>query len=494
LYSAALKLIQSYDWKHGGWGGAPKFPQPMNLLYLLRRAAQGDKQALQISRHALDAMAQGGMYDLVGGGFARYSVDTEWLVPHFEKMLYDNAQLARAALHAYLLTDEPYYRRITEETLDFVLREMSHPDGGFFSSIDADSEGEEGRFYIWEYDELESILTSEEFDLLQGTHEITPEGNFEGKHVPRRKTNGPTDPETDPQVRKIYERLLSARGQRIRPATDDKVITAWNAWMNIAFAEAGRYLNHPGYLEAAQRNLAFLLDALIIDGRLLRSWRAGSAQHNAYLEDYASLILALLALYQADHDTCWFKEAQQLTDQMIELFSDDSRRFYDTAHDQPDLLLRPQETQDNATPSGASLAAQALLQMAAFTGEGSYRDQAEELLAPMQELLAAYPTAFGNWLSALDFALGDVKEIALLGELDSESAEKMLETVRSAFRPNVILAAGSHPPEGDGPPLLNDRPLIDGQPTAYVCQNFTCGQPTTDPEVLLRQIESNSSR
>jgi uncharacterized protein YyaL (SSP411 family) len=484
LEAATLKLVQSYDWKHGGWGAAPKFPQPMSLLYLLRQASHGNPQALQVSRHALDAMAQGGMYDLVGGGFARYSVDDEWLVPHFEKMLYDNALLARAYLYAYVLTGEQHYRQITEQTLDFVLDELTHPEGGFFSSIDADSEGEEGKFYVWEYTELARILSPNEFDTLKESHVISEKGNFEGKIVLRCKAAGTEDPETAA----IRGKLFAARSDRVRPATDDKVLVSWNAWMSIAFAKAGRYLGNSSYLEAAQRNLDFLLHNLVVDDRLLRSWRDRRAQHAAYLEDYAALVLALLALYQSDHDVRWFRQARKLIDQMIELFSNKRGQFYDTAHDQPNLLLRPQETQDNATPSGGSLAVQALLQMAAYTGEGRYHDLAVQAFAPVQELLAAYPTGFGNWLAALDFALGDVKEIALLGDLESPAGITLLASIWSRLRPNVILAASSHPPADDAPPLLHDRPLIDGQPTAYVCQHFTCQQPTNKPDILREQL------
>lgn len=488
LESSTSKLLQSYDWKDGGWGGAPKFPQPMSILYLLRQASRGNRQALQASEHALMAMAQGGMYDLVSGGFARYSVDAHWLVPHFEKMLYDNAQLSRAYLHAYLLTGVEYFRKITEQTLDFVLRELAHPDGGFFSSIDADSEGEEGKFYIWDYLELKQLLSMEEFDLLENTCTISESGNFEGKNVLRRKNAGLASPDIEKRLDLIFQKLLITRSKRVRPATDDKVLVSWNAWMSITFAEAGRYLKNPLYLQAAQNNLGFLLENLVEDDHLLRSWREGQAQHAGYLEDYASLVLALLALYQSDHNSRWYQHARHLTDQMIDLFSDEDGQFFDTASDQSGLLLRPQETQDNATPSGGSLAAQALLFIAAYSGEGNYHDMAVNMLSPLQKMLAAYPQAFGSWLSGLDFALGDVKEVALLGDLSSPPGEELLNTVWSRFRPNTILAASGFPPENNAPQLLQDRPLIDQQPTAYVCQNFACQQPTTSPKVLKEQL------
>jgi uncharacterized protein YyaL (SSP411 family) len=488
LDAATRKLIQSYDWKDGGWGSAPKFPQPMSILYLLRQASQGSQKALQVSEHALDAMAQGGMYDLAGGGFARYSVDAQWLVPHFEKMLYDNAQLSRAYLHAYLLTGNQYYRQITEETLDFVARELTHAEGGFYSSIDADSEGEEGKFYIWDYAELTQLLSVEEFTLLQEFCTISEDGNFESQIVLRRRNRGLASPEIEAKLETIFKKLLSIRTTRVRPATDDKVLVSWNAWMSITFAEAGRYLSNQSYVQIAQKNLEFLTENLIKDRRLLRSWREGKAQHAAYLEDYAGLALALLALYQSDHDNRWFHHTRKLTDQMIELFYDKNGQFYDTALDQPGLLLRPRDTQDNATPSGSSLAVQLLLQISAYTGEGNYHDLAVKTAAPLQETIATYPLAFSSWLSGLDFALGDVKEIALLGDLSTAPGAALLRTIWSQFRPNIVLAASKAPPNEHAPQLLKDRPLIDQQPTAYVCQNFACQQPTTSPEVLREQL------
>ena len=278
------------------------------------------------------------------------------------------------------------------------------------------------------------------------------------------------------------------RDGRIRPATDDKVLTAWNAWMAIPFAEAARYLGRPDYLQAAQRNLAFIQQELYTEGRLLRSWRSGHARHNAYLEDYASLILALLALYQSDHQTRWYTWAAELTEEMITHFYDEGNGFYDTRHDHPDLIIRPQESQDNATPSGASLAVQALMQMAAYTGEDRYYQLASSTLAPMQGMLAAYPTAFGSWLSALDFGLTAIKEVALLGDLESGGAQNLLAALWEDYRPDLMLAASPYPPDTSAPPLLAERPLLDGQPTAYVCRNFTCQQPTSDPAVLREQL------
>jgi uncharacterized protein YyaL (SSP411 family) len=493
LDQAVFKLAQSYDWKNGGWGSAPKFPQAMTILFLLRRASMGDRMALDLATHALDAMAKGGMYDLIGGGFARYSVDNDWLVPHFEKMLYDNALLARAYLHAHLLTGNPTYRQVCEETLDFILREMTHAKGGFFSSIDADSEGEEGLFYTWTYEELQDLLDKDELKALSQVYSISEEGNFEGRIIFQNKLEPAERKGFEPQLKTAHQKLFQARSTRVRPATDDKVLTAWNAWMNITFSEAARYLKRSDYLQAAQRNLRFLLDAMLKDGNLLRSWRDGKALHDAYLEDYASLVLALFSLYQSDHQTEWYQNAQMLTEQILQRFYEPESGLFDTSGDHEELLLRPQESQDNATPSGSSLAVQAFLLLAAYSGEGQYYDLAASLLGPMEQILTTYPTAFGNWLNALDFALAEIKEVAVLGDLQDPAAQKLLETVWQSLRPNCILAAASVPVPDHAPALLQDRPLIDGHPTVYVCHHFTCQQPTTDADELASQINETQT-
>jgi uncharacterized protein YyaL (SSP411 family) len=390
LDQAAETLLQNYDWQHGGWGAAPKFPQPMAIEFLLRRAVRGDSIALDIAKHALHSMARGGMYDLIGGGFSRYSTDNDWLVPHFEKMLYDNAQLARAYLHAYLISGDPEFRRVCEETLDFVVREMTHPAGGFFSSLDADSEGEEGKYYIWTEAEIRSELSDQfEADFILAAYGFTDGGNFEGKTIPRRvlddnqlsaefKLNVEEIPSL---LSRINRQLLQVRNRRIRPGTDDKVLVAWNGWVNVVFSEVGRYLGVDEYGEMATRNLNFLVTEMLDNSRLYRSWRSGSPSHLAYLEDYASMILALLGHYNSDPDPKWFKFALELMDSMIRHFySSEENLFYDTPDDHENLLIRPRDLQDNATPSGNALSAYALLQMSAYQGDGKLRDMAESML------------------------------------------------------------------------------------------------------------------
>jgi uncharacterized protein YyaL (SSP411 family) len=376
LEAATKALLDAYDWGNGGWGAAPKFPQPMTIDFLLRRALSNSaqrEQALKAVVHVLNGMARGGMYDVVGGGFARYSVDNFWRVPHFEKMLYDNAQLALVYLHGYLLTKDVRFRQICEETLDFILRELTHEQGGFYSSLDADSEGEEGKFYVWRLDELENAL-GEDFDFFKAAYGITPQGNWEGKIVLQRALDDASlaarsnmDLETArAKLAEAHRKLLQVRNTRVRPATDDKILVMWNALALAAFAEAARYLGRKDYLDAAIRNADFLLGHLYVDDRLLRSWRDGKAKHNAYLEDYAALILALLSLYQSDLDAKWYSTALKLADEMVQHFSDPKGGFFDTRDDHESLLVRPKDIQDNATPSGSALAVTALLELSAY--------------------------------------------------------------------------------------------------------------------------------
>jgi uncharacterized protein YyaL (SSP411 family) len=489
---AAMGLAQSYDWKNGGWGQAPKFPQPMTIDFLLNRATRGDKFALEIATHALDAMARGGMYDVVGGGFARYSVDDRWRVPHFEKMLYDNAQLARVYLHAYLLTKNAFYRRIVEETLDFIARELTHPDGGFYSSLDADSEGEEGKFYIWTREEIQDVLR-EEADFFIAAYHVTEGGNFEGHTVLQRALSDeplaeqfaiPVESVT-PRLQAAHTRLLTRRAERVRPGTDDKVLTAWNGLMLIAFAEAGRYLHRADYTSQALRNADFLLTQLHPADRLLRAWRVGTPKHNAYLEDYAALLLGLLALYQTDPNPRWFSEAARLAGDMLAHFTDPNGGFFDTRDDHETLVVRPKDVQDNATPSGNALTITALLQLAAFSGNGAWREVAERALSGIQPALTRYPTAFAQWLFALDFALGPVQEIALVGPAPARDA--LVQTVWARYNPRQVVAISDGAPSGS-PSLLLDRPLLQGLPTVYVCEHFVCQQPVNTPEALIKLL------
>jgi len=495
LSAVAKALGEAYDWGYGGWGAAPKFPQPMTVEFLLRRYAAGDEEALKPAIHVLKAMSRGGMYDVVGGGFSRYSVDNFWRVPHFEKMLYDNAQLARAYLHAWQITKEPFFKQIVVETLDFVAREMTHSAGGFYSSLDADSEGEEGKFYVWTLEEVRKVLKADS-EFFEAAYGITPRGNWEGKTVLQRALDDATvaarfklDPKMVPaKLTDSHSRLLAARSDRVRPGTDDKILTAWNGLMLATVAEAARALDEPElqnkYLTLATRNAEFLLETLRPNGELKRSWRQGKITNEVFLEDFAALILGLMELYQTDFQDKWFASAQALTEEMLELFSDSNGGFFDTSLENIELLLRPKDLQDNATPSGNALAGEVLLKLAAFTDNGKYRDLAEKSLGLIANQALRYPTSFARWLSAADFALGNVKQIAVIYESNPEEARELLQPVQSEYRPNTILAASSYPPSINAPSLLAERLLKDGKPTVYVCEGFVCKTPVTSTSEL----------
>jgi len=501
LEAATKSLLESYDWGYGGWGSAPKFPQPMTIEFLLRRALADSlqhEQILKASQHVLNAMSRGGMYDVVGGGFARYSVDNFWRTPHFEKMLYDNAQLASVYLHGYLVTGEIMYRWVCEETLDFLLREMTNAQGGFYSSLDADSDGEEGKFYVWTYDEIQNIL-GPDFEFFKTAYGLTTQGNWEGKTILQRALDDSSlaarfklDREAvHAKLSECHARLLKVRSSRVRPGTDDKVIVMWNALALTALAEAGRYLNRKDYLDAAIRNARFLLDNLYLKDRLLRSWRESQAKHNAYLEDYAAMILALLSLYQSNPDAKWYSTALKLADDMVTHFSDPNGGFFDTRDDHEALLVRPKDIQDNATPSGNALAATALLQLATYGNRSNWRSVAENMLASVQNAILRYPTAFAQWLSAADFAIGPTREVAIVGDLDDDKTQALVRTLWKSYRPQQVSAISAYPPGPGSPALLADRTLIGDQPTAYVCRGFVCLQPVNSSDDMEAQLTSS---
>ncbi len=510
LAAIAKAMQDSYDWGYGGWGAAPKFPQPMALEFLLQHSLlHKTDEYYKLIQHCLQAMARGGMYDVVGGGFARYSTDNHWRVPHFEKMLYDNALLARAYLHAWQVFKNPFYRRVVEETLEFIAREMTHEQGGFYSSLDADSEGVEGKFYVWTQEEIRAVL-KDDYDIFQAAYGITARGNWEGKIVLQRALDDASLAArfklnlemVQTKLADCHARLLSARAARVRPTTDDKVIAAWNGLMLAAVAEAARVLgmesggllpNHlyNKYYKLATRNAEFLLANLRRDGTLRRSWRDGHVTNEVFLEDYAALILGLLELYQTDFDVRWFAAARELTDEMIERFQDEEDSgFFDTPHDGEKLLLRPKDLQDNATPCGNSLACEALLKLAEYTGEGQYRDLAEKSLALITTYALRHPLGFARWLSAAEYAAGTVKQVAVVGEAGEEIFERMIQVIRSEYRPGTVVAASSHPIKEGAPALLNGRTTINGGAAAYVCERFVCKMPAANAEDLNAQLNS----
>jgi uncharacterized protein YyaL (SSP411 family) len=492
LDTAASKLIANYDARNGGFGGAPKFPPSMALSFLMRTYKRtADKRFLDMVDGTLAGMASGGIYDQIGGGFHRYSVDAEWLVPHFEKMLYDNALLSRAYLDGYLITNSLTYRRIAEEILDYVAREMTSPEGGFYSSQDADSEGKEGAFFVWSADEVKSALGETEAELFCRYFGITPEGNFEGKnilHVPRpvsivARLNNISEERLAEIVRHGRQRLFEIRQARIKPGRDEKILTAWNGLMLRSFAEAAGSLDREDYRRTAARNAEFIVSTLYSEGRLLRSFKDGRARLNAYLGDYACLIDGLISTYEATFNPRWIHDADNLSNLMVEKFWDPNERgFYFTSKDHDSLIHRPKDFDDNAVPSGSSAAAFALLRLWRLTGEQKWADHAVSTLESMAGLLPKHPAAFAHWLCALDFYLGRAKEIAVSGNPDDPGTKKLLNEIFRIYLPNKVVACGI----GGGVFLLEKRPQISGLPTAYVCEDFSCKLPVTTPEELSR--------
>ncbi len=512
LAGAVVALARQFDPRQGGFGGAPKFPQPMTLEFLLRAHLRGDKRALPMLELTLGKMALGGMYDQLGGGFHRYSVDERWLVPHFEKMLYDNALLARLYVEAFQLTGAPLYARVAHETLGYLLREMTHPEGGFYSTQDADSlpypgapHAEEGAFYVWSPEEVREQL-GEDTALFCQLYDVSRQGNFEGKNI----LNLPRDPAEVARVTGVSperlaqvaaagrERLYAARAMRPQPFRDEKIITAWNAMAIRALAQAAMAFGQStsagqGYAEAAARSARFLLANLRRpDGRLLRSWKDGRPGPLGFLEDYALLVDGLLALHAADGAAIWLREALTLADAMLELFWDETiGGLYDTARDQEALVTRPREVGDNATPSGNSVAAEALLRLAALTGNERYRERAEAILAGVAPLLARFPAGFGRMLCAADLAATRIKEVAVIGEPTAADTVALLAPLQQPYRPHLVIARAA-PGDAEAPsltPLLRERPAIAGRATAYVCEGFVCKLPATTPAELAAQLE-----
>jgi hypothetical protein len=559
LDEAYAVLHGQFDPTWGGFGRAPKFPQPMTLEFLLRYATRtGHQLAAQMLEKTLRAMAEGGMYDQVGGGFHRYSVDAQWLVPHFEKMLYDNALLARVFVETYQATGDPFYRRIAEETLDYLVREMRHPDGGFYSTQDADSlphpgaaHKEEGAFFVWTPDELRDALGSDAM-IVAAVYGVTDRGNFEGKHILHvRRAPAEVARVTGMPVEQVGEvlaharqTLFAVRTRRPEPALDDKVLAAWNGMALRAFAQAATAFGRDDYRAVAVQCAEFLFANLrTADGTLLRTWRQGSAEARSqqpgassqepaargagvqesrgagelqnrgsaesniqhptsniqhplgFLEDHALLADGLLALYEATFEERWLREAHALAETMLARFwDDDINGFYDTALDHETLVVRPRDTGDNATPSGNSAAADVLLRMAILFHVPIFRERALAVLGSMAQFMERYPSGFGRYLAAAEFALSTPDEIAIIGNPEASDTRALLDQVQRPFLPNKVVLLSAPGAATLDVPLLAGRGQVDGQATAYVCQNYACQLPVTDPAALGKLLEGNIPR
>jgi uncharacterized protein YyaL (SSP411 family) len=500
---AMRKAASDFDDRHGGFGLQPKFPQPMTYEFLLRHYQRtGDSEALHMVELTLQRMAMGGIYDQIGGGFHRYSTDTFWLVPHFEKMLYDNALLSRLYLEAYQLDPQPLYARVVEEILDYVVREMLNSEGGFYSTQDADSEGHEGKFFIWTPREIGEILGEEKGKVFCRYYDVTAQGNFEGANilnVPRPLEQVARELSLSPgELSRILsegrQRLFREREKRIKPHRDEKILTGWNGMMAVSFVEASVVLQRADYLEVARRNARFLLKHLCRKGRIFRTHKDGVSKLRGYLDDYANFVEQLLALYQATGEREWLDEAVIYNDAMLEQFwNREQAAFFLTGKEHEKLVTPVRDVYDNATPAGSSVAVFNLLKLAILTGTMEYRSIAETNLESMRLPLTRYPGGFGYLLGAADFYLGPVKEIAVVGDPESGETRRLLEVVHGRFLPNKVVAIlDPNATDGAGDlPLLEGKTLVKGRPAAYVCENYTCKAPVTEPSQLELALNQN---
>ncbi|MEM7530579.1 MAG: thioredoxin domain-containing protein [Chloroflexota bacterium] len=513
LDEAVASLKEYFDDEDGGFGSQPKFPQPMTLDFAMTQYKRtGDLDTLYMAELTLQKMARGGIYDQLGGGYARYSTDSVWLVPHFEKMLYDNAQLLRSNLHAWQITGEGVYRQVVDETIDYVLREMTSPSedsrlenktGGFYSAQDADSEGEEGKFFVWASAEIESILGEENAAIIEDYYGVSAYGNFEGHnilHVNRTVESVAKRFRINEQaVGQILadgrQRLFDEREKRVKPGRDDKILTEWNGLMIHALAECGVVLERSDAVNAAINAAEFILTNMSQeDGRLYRSYKDApnknkGARFNAYLEDYAAFIRSLIALYEATFELRWLGEASRLTKIMIEQFADEAGGgFFQTGKDHEQLVVRRKDLIDNAIPSGNSMAAESLLRLAVLLGNDEYRKLALRIPQITSEMMGRQPTGFGRVLCALNTLLTPSQEVAIIGDPALPETQALLHEVHYRYLPNTVVAL-CHPDETSMLPLLEGRTLVGGKPTAYVCENYACKLPVTEASALGKLLD-----
>ena len=500
MQNAFQHYHSQFDSHHGGFGNAPKFPPSMGLPFLLRYwHHSGNAYALEMVELTLEKMARGGMYDQLGGGFHRYSTDAHWLVPHFEKMLYDNAQLVVGYFEAFQATQKPFYRDIAVETLDYVLREMYDAEnGGFYSTQDADSEGVEGKFFVWEPNDIEDIIGEENAEIFCEYYDITPQGNFEGENILHVQT--PPDifarklQMEDEQLETLLadgrQKLFEEREKRIKPGLDDKILTSWNGIMIRGMAIGYQLTGKLEYLEACEKSAEFVLTTLSQDnGLLLRTYRSGKSHLNAYLEDYSYFIAGLIALYEASFEPRWLTEAERLAHIMIDQFGDDAGDgFFFTGKAHETLIVQSKSAYDGATPSGASMAIHSLLRLAKHLDNPEFHDKAVETLKLYFHQMERMPTGSGQLLCELAFLLSTPKEIAIVGEKGDAKTDAMLAALHGTYQPNKIVAL-SESADGQTLPLLAGKTQVDDTATAYVCENYACQSPTTDVEAFLELLQ-----
>jgi uncharacterized protein YyaL (SSP411 family) len=499
MFEAAYRnLADRYDAHSGGFGNAPKFPATMALDFLLRYSRRtATTAALEIVVDSFRKMARGGIYDQIGGGFARYSVDAHWLVPHFEKMLYDNALLARLGAHIWQATRDDEIRRVSVETVEWIGREMTSPAGGFYSSLDADSEGHEGKFYVWDEDEIDSLL-GDDSRAFRSYYGVTPGGNFEGRnilHVPADRPAvanalGIDEDALDAILVRARRILYDARAKRVRPGRDEKILASWNGLMLRGIVAAARAFDREDFRTLAIRNAEFLAREMVRGGRVMRSHKDGETRIDGFLEDHAAVALGFIAVYELTFDARWVERARAIADAMIEGFwSDDVGAFFDTAVDSEKLITRPRDITDNATPSGTSLAIELLLHLSELQHESEYRRRAVFALETLAEPVSRFPTAFGHLLGCAEMEVNGAIEVALVGEFASPGFKALEREVAERYVPALVLAGGTA--DNDSPiRLLEDRQLIDGSPAAYVCRGYTCDKPVTDASELAEQLEN----
>ena len=497
LERAYRALAGQYDMRHGGFGGAPKFPPTMTLDFLLRYwARNGTEWALEMARTTFVRMARGGIYDQVGGGFARYAVDAVWLVPHFEKMLYDNALLVRLGAQLWQATGDAEIRRVTAETLEWLAREMTSPAGGFYSSLDADSEGHEGKFYLWDEAELDALLGADA-TAVKAFWGVSGEGNFEGRnilnvaHEPSVTAKRLDLPEAELRavVDRARARLYEVRAKRVWPGRDEKILAGWNGLMLRGLAEAARAFGDATHRALAVRNGEFLLRELVReDGRVMRSHTDGVTKIPGFLEDHAAVALGFLALHALTFERRWLDAARRTADAIARWFWDDgTNAYFDTAADAERLITRPRDLTDNAIPSGTSLAVELDLLLADIAGDDAARRRAEWTLETLAEPLARHPQAFGHMLGAADMVVHGSVELALVGDPAGAELTALASAAAGAYVPSLAVAGGA-PGSGEDLALLAGRPMLDGRATAYVCRHHTCDAPTSDPQALREQL------